>query len=71
MLQLARACKHRSSRAAIRIAFYSGMRLSEIKRAERVDGNFILHDTKNGDPRIIPIHPQNSRLCEIDLSGSK
>lgn len=58
MLQLARACKHRSTRAAIRIAFYSGMRLSEIKRAERVDGNFVLHDTKNGDPRIIPIHPR-------------
>jgi integrase len=62
MLRLARACKHRPTRAVIRIAFYSGMRLGEIIRAKRVDGCFVLADTKNGEPRIIPIHPR-IRTC--------
>lgn len=62
MLELCLACKHKPTRAAIRIAFYSGMRISEIKRAERVDGMFVLHDTKNGEPRHIPIHPR-IRCC--------
>lgn len=62
MLLLARACTHRPTRAAIRIAFYSGMRISEIIRARRVDGAFILADTKNGEPRIVPMHPR-LRCC--------
>ncbi len=62
MLRLARACEHRPTRAAIRIAFYSGMRISEIIRAVRTDDAFILHDTKNGQPRIVPMHPR-LRVC--------
>ena len=62
MLALARACDHRPTRAAIRIAFYSGMRISEIIRAERIPGAFVLHDTKNGQPRIVPMHPR-LRVC--------
>lgn len=62
MLKLAKACTHRPTRAAIRIAFYSGMRLDEIRRAERIDGAFVLHDTKNGEPRIVPMHPR-LRCC--------
>lgn len=60
MLRLARACTHWGARAMIRIAWYSGMRLSEIERAE-VDlgaGVFVLKDTKNGDARFVPIHPR-------------
>ena len=58
MLTIARACTHRGARQAIRIAFYSGMRLSEILRA-RVSGTaWVLDDTKNGSPRIVPIHPR-------------
>lgn len=58
MLHIARACRCRSSRAAIRIAFYSGMRISEILRAG-IDGDtFTLDDTKNGEPRHVPIHPK-------------
>lgn len=57
MLGLARACRHRGVRALIRIAFYSGMRVGEIQRAERNGGLFVLDDTKNGEPRIIPMHP--------------
>lgn len=62
MLQLARACDHRPTRAAIRIAFYSGMRISEIIRAERTADAFVLRDTKNGEPRIVPMHPR-LRCC--------
>lgn len=62
MLKLARACENYPVRAMIRIAFYSGMRMSEITRAEVVDGRFVLRDTKNGDPRIVPIHPR-LRCC--------
>lgn len=62
MLTLARACNHRPTRAAIRIAFYSGMRISEIKRAIRTEDSFVLHDTKNGEPRIVPMHPR-VRCC--------
>ena len=58
MLRLARACKHQPTRAMIRIAFYSGMRTSEIMRAEIVGTAFVLRDTKNGDSRIVPIHPK-------------
>jgi integrase len=58
MLEVARACEHRQTRAAIRVAFYSGMRLSEILRATVVRGGFSLGTTKNGRPRIVPIHPR-------------
>ena len=58
MIQLARACEDKATGAAIRIAFYSGMRLGEIRKAEIVGTAFVLRDTKNGDPRIVPIHPK-------------
>lgn len=62
MLAVAKACSHKPTRAAIRIAFYSGMRISEVIRADRVVGAFVLHDTKNGQPRIVPMHPR-LRCC--------
>jgi len=43
---------------AIRMGFYSGMRLGELLRAEVVGTAWVLRDTKNGDPRIVPIHPK-------------
>ncbi|WP_244195496.1 tyrosine-type recombinase/integrase [Caballeronia arationis] len=58
MVLIARACKHREVRAGIRIAFYSGMRKSEILRAKVTKKGFVLTDTKNGKPRIVPIHPR-------------
>ncbi|HDR9087148.1 TPA: site-specific integrase [Burkholderia vietnamiensis] len=58
MLEIARACSHRQTRAAIRIAFYSGMRMSEILRAVPTKDGFSLGTTKNGRPRLIPIHPR-------------
>ena len=43
-------------RAVVRIAFYSGMRLSEILNCKLDHGRMIAEDTKNGDRRIIPMH---------------
>lgn len=57
MLAIASATSCRETRALIRIGFYTGMRLGEILRAE-VDTErwvLILDDTKNGDPRHVPI----------------
>lgn len=62
MLRLARACRQWETRAMIRVAFYSGMRYSEIVRAEIEGDCFVLRDTKNGEPRIVPIHPRIARL---------
>lgn len=63
MLALARACRDREVRAAIRIAFYSGMRRGEILRAKVTRNGYALGDTKNGRPRIIPIHPRIAVLA--------
>jgi len=60
LVRLARECEDRSARALIRVAWYSGMRLSEIEAA-RPDSAalvFVLGDTKNGSPRIVPMHPK-------------
>lgn len=62
MVAAARACTHREARAAIRLAFYSGLRLGELLRARTVDGLIVLDDTKNGDVRAIPAHPRVRHL---------
>lgn len=67
MLELARKIDDRPSRAAVRIAFYSAMRMSEIRRAERVEGMFVLADSKNGKPRHIPIHPKVLSASRLEL----
>lgn len=58
MLQIAMLVENRHARAIIRIAFYSGMRLGEIFKAKVGDGCFVLVDTKNGEDRIVPMHPR-------------
>ncbi len=76
MLQIARKCIDRQVRAAIRIAFYSGMRREEIlcckitKRGFSLDGS----QTKNGKPRIIPIHPKVAilaRKVKFSIDGTQ
>ncbi|MBF8177846.1 tyrosine-type recombinase/integrase [Herminiimonas contaminans] len=58
MLRIARKCRDRQVRAAIRIAFYSGMRREEILIAKATKKGYVLDakQTKNGKPRIVPIH---------------
>jgi integrase len=67
MVALARACRHRGVRAVIRIAFWSGMRVGEILAAQRVPGAFVLLDTKNGEPRIVPMHPIISTAARVPV----
>jgi integrase len=60
MIKIARMCKDRQARALIRLAFYSGMRLSEMldlgKKNKVLEDGFLLRDTKNGSDRIAPMH---------------
>lgn len=65
--QLAKACQHRGVRALIRRLFYSGMRVSEAQRAEVIGGAFVLRDTKNDDPRIVPMHPALRRDAGVPM----
>lgn len=73
MLQLARACTHHQARMAIRVAFYTGMRLGELLRVEPGQpGMLVLADTKNGDRRAIPVHPRIAHLVQhLPLTAPK
>ena len=68
MVALARACTDRGTRALIRVAFYSGMRVSEQYAARRLPGIFVLADTKNGSPRIVPIHGKAASAARVPLT---
>jgi integrase len=57
MVSLARACRHRGVRALIRILYWTGMRVAEAQRAVRSGEVFVLADTKNNEPRIVPMLP--------------
>lgn len=57
MVALARACRHRGVRALIRILYWTGMRVTEARTATRAADLFVLDDTKNGSPRLVPILP--------------
>jgi integrase len=65
MLTLCRACDHWQAQVAIRVAFYTGMRLGELYRAERGEGVLVLADTKNGDRRAVPVHPRIKHLLPL------
>lgn len=70
MLRLARAASRPDVRGMIRIAFYTGMRLSEIRRATVENGALHLTDTKNGERRSIPVHPRiNTCLRYLPLTA--
>lgn len=58
VLRLCRAVPDWWARAVILVAFYSGMRLAEIMRARPTESGWLLEDTKNGERRIVPIHPK-------------
>jgi len=63
VLRIARAIAHPDARAAVLVAFYSGMRLAECLRAEVTPGGWLLTDTKNGERRLVPIHPKVAHLA--------
>ena len=67
-----RACTNWQAQIAIRVAFYSGMRLGELHSVETSDGALVLHDSKNGDRRAIPAHPKIRHLLRhLPLPGPK
>lgn len=63
VLQIARAIGHLDARAVVLVAFYSGMRLAECLRAEPTPGGWLLADTKNGERRLVPMHPKVAHLA--------
>lgn len=72
MLKACRACTNWQAQVAIRVAFYSGLRLGELYRVEVAGGALALHDTKNGDRRAIPAHPKIRHLLRmLPLTGPK
>lgn len=72
MLQACRACTHWQAQIAIRVAFYTGMRLGELYRVTATDGALVLQDTKNGDRRAVPIHPRIAHLvAHLPLTAPK
>jgi integrase len=72
MLQACRACSNWQTRMAIRLAFYTGMRLGELLAVEVANGALLLRDSKNGDVRAIPAHPKIRHLLDyLPLPGPK
>lgn len=65
MLELARAAERHDVRVLIRAAFYTGMRLGELKRVTVADGALHLDDTKNGTRRSVPAHPRIAHLLRF------
>ncbi len=65
-VQVLQVCRHMSdlwARACVLVAFYSGMRLSEILGAEVTPRGWLLQETKNGERRLVPIHPKVAYLA--------
>jgi integrase len=65
MLRVCRACDHWQTQIAVRVAFYSGLRLGELYAVETEAGALVLHDTKNGDRRAVPAHPKIAHLLQL------
>jgi len=72
MLRACRACTLWEAQTAIRVCFYTGLRLGELWRV-RVEGDVLmLDDTKNGQPRAVPAHPRIRHLLRhLPLTGQR
>lgn len=62
MLAIARTMGLSWSRDVVRVAFYTGMRAGEILRSRVTPEGLAVADTKNGLPRIVPIHARIAHL---------
>lgn len=72
MLKIAWAADRHDTRILIRVAFYTGMRLSEILSAAPDGGMLHLEETKNGERRSVPIHPRIRAAADyLPLATSK
>lgn len=63
LLRIARTIPNLGARAVVLVAFYSGMRLSECLRAVPTARGWLLADSKNGERRLVPIHPKVAHLA--------
>lgn len=64
VMKIASHCSEGAS-DAIRLAAYTGMRRSELFRARKDGGFFVLDaNTKSGRPRVVPVHPD---IADIEL----
>lgn len=63
VLKIARSIGPHPARAVVLVAYYSGMRLAECMRAEPGPDGWLLRDTKNGRPRLVPTHPRVAHLA--------
>lgn len=70
MLRIAKAITNRDARSCVRVAFYSGMRISELLKYEiwNVHASnilaFAIQDSKNGSPRFVPVHHKVAHLSD-------
>jgi integrase len=72
MLTICRACTNWETQVAIRVAFYTGMRLGELYRVRSTAGLLVLDESKNGDSRAIPCHPKIAHLAaSLPLAGKR
>jgi integrase len=72
MLRACRACSNWQAQIAIRVAFYSGLRLGEIYRVAVEGDALVLHESKNGDRRAVPVHPRIRHLMQhLPLTAPK
>jgi integrase len=72
MLRICRACSNWDAQIAIRVAFYTGMRLGELYRCRTIGDLIVLDESKNGDTRAIPAHPRIKLLLpHLPLTGRK
>jgi integrase len=62
---IVRHITHPEAKAVCIVAFYSGMRLSEILRAVPTAKGWLLEDSKNGERRIVPIHATTRKLTKL------
>ncbi len=64
VLQACRRMTNHEARKVCLVAFYSGMRLGEVLSA-KVEGGWLLEDTKNGSRRLVPIHHKVAHLARM------
>lgn len=66
MLRITKVMPHKPSRIVVKVAFYTGLRLSEILRSMPVQSlggqALAIQDTKNDEPHIVPVHPRIAHL---------
>lgn len=65
MLTICRACCNWQAQVAIRVSFYSGLRLGELLRATSDGEALWLEDSKNGLRRVVPAHPRVRHLLRM------